>query len=579
MTASFSHHRFAGILGLFAVPVSPTKSRLGSLALGFLAITWLGACTDIVYRNRPPFNPPPDAASGFLGYFTVAERQTTCGNCHVGQQADWVQTLHASAWDTLQANPAAQASCEGCHTVNSRGNQPSANVGYDKVKDAAYHDVQCESCHGPGYQHVQNPTTVATRPIPSIMAFPPEPPNTPPPTAADTAAIVNSGCGGCHQAAGPSRNHNYLKEWKLSRHGILNPTPAPRPECQPCHEAKGALAAWGVNTVYQELGTTTLLPQTCAVCHDPHGTAKDPATNLAWEGQLRFPINSPVLEVNLCTHCHNRTPDPIPNNSRGPHGAQGPVLFGTAGYFPPGTLYDTSAILTTHGSTANPRLCAGCHVNQLTGVDAGGTPVAYSGHSFQPLPCFFPGQPGVVDTTFTNTCAFDEVSRSWGACTASGCHGSAAIAVQRLNSIETEKDGYINTLWVDLDGDRALDAFPTDDGYLAKVLADSAIELIFDTLIDPINARRPTPAKGALFNAQLLGENLSGHPDGSHGVHNPFLYRALLLSSIADLLANYGGFLPAPPAPVMAEIRAAIRSGQLRMAPATERAVMSATLR
>ena len=558
--------------GFFSPIGSPQRI---CVLLGLLAFVAAG-CTDTVYKDRPPFNPPPDANSGFLGYFTASEQQTTCGNCHVGQQADWIQTRHATAWATLQADPAADPSCEVCHTVNSRGNQAAASVGYDAVKDPAYYDVQCESCHGAGYDHVQNPTTVATRPIPSIMVFPPEPPNTPPPTAADTAAIVNSGCGGCHQGAGPSRNHNYLKEWKLSRHGILNSYAASNPSCQACHEAKGALAAFGVNTVYKELGTTTLLPQTCAVCHDPHGTARDPATNLPWPGQLRFPINSPVFEQNLCTRCHNRTPDPTPSNSRGPHGAQGPVLFGNAGYFPPGTSYDTSAILATHGSDKNPRLCAGCHVNALTGVDAGGNPVAYSGHNFEAIPCFMPGSPGVVDTTFTNACAYDEPSRSWGACTASGCHAQP-VAVQLLNSIRNEKESYLDVLWVDLDGDKAVDAYPADTGYLAKIQLNAPTELIFDTLIDPINAPRATPAKGALFNAQLTGEDLASHPDGSHGVHNPFLYRALLLSSIADLEANYGGFLPAPPASVQRAIQRAIRTGQLRVPPATEKAVMRGT--
>jgi hypothetical protein len=75
----------------------------------------------------------------------------------------------------------------------------------------------------------------------------------------------------------------------------------------------------------------------------------------------------------------------------------------------------------------------------------------------------------------------------------------------------------------------------------------------------------------------MLGEELSGHPDGSHGVHNPFLYRALLQSSIADLLANYGAFLPAPPEPVLSQIQRAIESRQLRMAPLTERTVMNLT--
>lgn len=547
--------------------MSTTLRRLVSLA----GLITLGACTEIVYRDRPNFNPPPDASSGFLGYFDQAESQTTCGNCHVGQQADWVQTKHSNAWATLQGSGLAQPFCEGCHTVNSRGNQPLAKVGYDTVKTDVYHDVQCENCHGPGFTHVQNPTIVANRPFPSIQVFPTSP-------VADTAAVVNSGCGSCHQGAGPSRNHNYMREWLSSRHGQLNPTPSPRAECQPCHEAKGALRAWGVNTVYRELGTSTLMPPTCAVCHDPHGTAKD-ANGQPLEGQLRFPINEPVLERNLCTHCHNRLADPVPTTNRGPHGAQGPVLFGTAGYFPPGTQYDTSAILSTHGSSSNPRLCAGCHVNTLTGVDAGGNPYAFSGHTFHPLPCLQQKVPtAIVDTTYANTCAYDEPSRSWAACTASGCHGSEAIAVQRLSQIETERDGYINTLWIDKNNNRRVDAFPTDSGYLPKILLNAPTELVFDTLVDKPNALRLTPAKGALFNAQLLGERLASHPDGSHGVHNPFLYRALLQSSIADLLANYGGFLPAPPPDVLTRIQSAIRSGQLRLAPATRQAVMSASV-
>jgi hypothetical protein len=164
-------------------------------------------------------------------------------------------------------------------------------------------------------------------------------------------------------------------------------------------------------------------------------------------------------------------------------------------------------------------------VNRLTGVDAGGNQVAYSGHSFHPLPCYMPGQPGIVDTTFSNSCAYDQASRSWGACTKAGCHGSDAIAVQRLNDFKTEKENLIRVLWVDVNHNQTLNAFPTDSGYLAKIKASAPGQLIFDTLVNKDSALKLTPAKGALFNAQLLGEALSGHPDGSHGVHNPFLYQ------------------------------------------------------
>jgi hypothetical protein len=409
---------------------------------------------------------------------------------------------------------------------------------------------------------VENPTVTANQPLASI-------------NVTDDPALEDRSCSGCHRGgAGPDRHQNYLKEWKSSRHGQLRASQAANASCQPCHEGKGALRAWGVRTNYQEINSTTLLPQNCVVCHDPHGTAKD-ANGQPLPGQLRFPIDEPVLEQNLCTKCHNRASEVNPISSRGAHGAQGPVLFGTGGYFPPGTVYDTTAILTTHGSTANSRLCAGCHVNQQTGVDANGNSITFSGHSFHPLPCLQQKVPPVVDTTFTNACAYDEPSRSWTSCTTSGCHGTEAVAVSRLTQISLERDGYANTLWLDLDLDRTLDAYPTDDGYLPKVKLNAPTELIFDTLVDPVNARRLTPAKGAFFNVKMLGESLDGHPDGSHGVHNPFLYRALLQSSIADLLANYGAFLPAPPAPVLAQIQGALQSGQLRLAPMLEQAIRS----
>ncbi|HSE67742.1 MAG TPA: hypothetical protein VLB12_12210, partial [Gemmatimonadales bacterium] len=278
-------------------------------------------------------------------------------------------------------------------------------------------------------------------------------------------------------------------------------------------------------------------------------------------------------------------------NARGPHGAQGPVLFGTAGYFPPGTIYDTTEILTSHGSTANPRMCAGCHVNKLTNKDADGNKFQFSGHTFHPLPCLLSktATDTLVDPTYTNACAYDEPSRSWAGCTGGQCHGTEAVAVSRLTGIRKERDDAMDVLWVDLDGDHSLDAYPADTGYLAKIKATFPDELKFCnedptatsnlclTATDTLNNRRLTPAKGALFNAQLLGEALASHPDGSHGVHNPFLYRALLASSIADLEANYGAILPAPPAAVQMRIQAEIRSGRLRLPAATEKIVMRAS--
>jgi len=542
------------------------------VALALATITWLGACTDTVFRDRPPFNPPPDANSGFLGYFTASEKQTTCGNCHVGQQADWIQTAHASAWGDLQASPFNTGTCAGagCHTINWRGNQDSASVGYEAVKASGYHDVQCESCHGPGLTHVQNPSVKANRPIASI-------------NVTDDPALEARSCSGCHKGgAGPDRHQNYLKEWKASRHGQLRAAQAGNASCEACHEAKGALKAWGITTTYQELGTSTLMPQNCVVCHDPHGTAKDDAGN-PLNGQLRYPIDSPDIAINLCTKCHGRVDRVVatPTNARGPHGSQGSILFGDAGYFPPGSSYDTTIVYATHGSTGNPRLCAGCHVNTVSGVDANGNTITFSGHSFHPLPCLSQKSPAVVDTTYDNSCNYDVPSRSWGSCTNSGCHIGGETVVQSLfTNIRSEVDGYARTLWTNSTtcspncGFEVVDAFPADSGYLAKIMLNAPGELDYTGA----NKNLLTAAKGAVFNVQMLGEGYAGHPDGSKGVHNPFLYRALLQASIADLLATYPGIVPAPPAPILAQIQAAVQSGQLRLAPKAAQAVRSALL-
>ena len=110
------------------------------------------ACTTeaIAYRDRESFDPPPGSTAGFLGYFRPAEGLTTCGNCHVARQEEWEATDHSVAFETLTSSGSAQDFCFGCHTVNQRGNAVSEAAGWDVVQSEAYHDVQCENCHGPG---------------------------------------------------------------------------------------------------------------------------------------------------------------------------------------------------------------------------------------------------------------------------------------------------------------------------------------------------------------------------------------------------------------------------------------------
>jgi hypothetical protein len=499
----------------------------------------LTGCTDTVFRDREPFNPPPDAANKFLGYFTVSDHQTTCGNCHVTHQAAWIKTAHASAYDVPATSSNVGPQCYTCHTVSDRGNAVDGPAGWDAVQDTVYHDVQCENCHGPGLDHVMAPDAPpsASNPPLAHIAVPISATLGP----VDSATITNSAsCGSCHnQNSGPGVRA--YEEWAASGHAHVvleagGGSPADNPSCVSCHEAKGILAAWGVTADYAERGQTgsaNYLGQTCAVCHDPHGSAKDPTTGEPLAHQLRFPISTPDVNQQLCMKCHQRRSIPDQASSRGPHSPQGPMLLGDAGYQPAGFQPDLQAVASTHGTDRNPELCAGCHVNRLEGTDvATGKPAVSAGHLFLAIPCLDAG--GLPVTT---DCPHDAPSRSWAACTASGCHADATTAVAAFTLITTDLVRLTKQIWDDKNGNDVVDAAPADGGYLSdKVLVPDTNYVTNDGKL--------TPAEGAVFNVRMLRE---GGADGSHGVHNPFLARALLGADIDELQAAYPGLPPAPP--------------------------------
>ena len=503
-----------------------SSSRLGIAGL-LVAIGLAGSsCTDtqIVYRDRQPFNPAPDLASGLLGYYTISTKQTTCGNCHVGHQARWVSTKHAQAWKTL-ADRNAPATCSGCHTVNERGNKLTGQVGYDAAThDSAYRDVQCESCHGPGAAHVQAPEDRSKWPLPRV-----------------SMTIPDASCAACH-----SGEHTpFAEEWGASAHAQVVTSPAGNASCVACHEGRGTLKAWGVTATnfVEKDSTAPFLPTTCSVCHDPHGSANT--------AQLRFPINTPDPDQNLCMKCHLRRGEPEPARST-PHAPQGFVVLGIGGYRPAGVTIDTLIGLTTHASVANPRLCAGCHVNKydVTDPNTGGFVFHTTGHLFKPIPCVdAQGKP-----IANENCAFSPPARTFKSCVASGCHATEAVAAGRLAGARADIEFLAAQIWVDSDHDQTIDAAPTDAGYLAIIRRDRPTELTNTTVINP--------ARGAEFNVKTFGEGRYANGDKSLGVHNPFLARALLAANINELKTYYG--LPAPPPAVQAAVTKALEEAKLR---------------
>ncbi|MBI2073093.1 MAG: hypothetical protein HYT81_08700, partial [Gemmatimonadetes bacterium] len=463
-------------------------------------------------------------------------------------------TKHARAAQDLEASGHAQAFCWGCHAVSELGNAVATAAGYNVVTDSAYRDVQCESCHGPGFTHVQNPSR-ETRPLASI--------------AVNTG--LTNGCGECHSG----QHTPYLEQWVESKHGYgghAYTVEGGRAGCNVCHEGRTAIRLnFGETTNYVEqadTGATSYQPILCATCHDPHSAAN--------EGQLRAPLSEPS-RAQLCIKCHAREGHPPSSGvtRRGPHAAQGLLVIGEdAGWIPPNYTYG-EGLVGTHGSEANPRQCAACHVTRFDVADAstGGFLLTSVGHTFEAIQCL-----DAQGLPTAGPCSVDQ--RDFRGCAVSGCHGSAAAARTAFVATKARMNFLTDQLWYDTNGNGVMET--TDGGLLPKVLAQAiaagnlnVINLYDGTL---------TVAEGAIWNAQLAythdrpfwsrftvqgqksctppttcttqGAVNTAHKSSGEGAHNPFLLDALLTSSIQAVQTTYG---LAPDMPVDLTVKATPR--------------------
>jgi hypothetical protein len=85
-----------------------------------------------------------------------------CGSCHALEYTSWQKTAHAHALQTLinkgsQFDPA----CLKCHTLGFQQD----NGFYNWKQSMQMANVQCESCHGPAYEHAQRELLIRNRSI------------------------------------------------------------------------------------------------------------------------------------------------------------------------------------------------------------------------------------------------------------------------------------------------------------------------------------------------------------------------------------------------------------------------------
>ncbi len=185
-----------------------------------------------------------------------------------GWKARWVKTdgkiftandsaqynLENGSWVAyhLGEDKAYNYGCFQCHTTGADPSGSWNGVPADSLGTFSEPGVRCEGCHGPGGNHIGNPTTVS------------------PPIQGDSLTFAN--CGECHQRGGKTnaipasglyiKHHEQFNEMKASKHGDGS---GPDLTCASCHNTH-------IPGRYPQAAGTGLsaIKTECASCHPGH---------------------------------------------------------------------------------------------------------------------------------------------------------------------------------------------------------------------------------------------------------------------------------------------------------------------
>jgi hypothetical protein len=318
-------------------------------------------------------SPSPSPSPGPEMAFVGAAR---CQACHPDTHAEWADTLHAGALETLKGiGQGENAECLACHTVGF-----GQNGGFiDEATTPELAGVQCENCHGPSGDHADNPGDLALRP---------------------STSISSGVCGECHTGA----HHPNAEQWEDSGHARIDEEVAGDlleggtfvANCGICHSGDVYVAAAikgdeVPENMFAGMTAEDLNPITCVVCHNPHArTGNAAAPDTGRDFQLRHPeavtptasnevsVVTDPSRYNLCGQCHHSRGRTWEATARGPHhSVQSNVYFGematTEGQDPL-----VARETTAHSSLAEQ--CATCHMYRQDFQDEEAP--AISGHEF-----------------------------------------------------------------------------------------------------------------------------------------------------------------------------------------------------
>jgi len=243
-------------------------------------------------------------------------------------------TFRATSWDK---------GCSGCHTTGERitkvvsGPDTSWTAAWANGSDTMNAKVGCEECHGPGSDHILNPTTD------NIFG----------PTRMGAAGLTRQLelCGQCH-FRGTSTNTSYSFAWKESADSAYQPgTPLQNYIKWPWQNyinRTGGPSFWpdsmttrADRTEWQEMSYhphSSIM--NCYECHDPHNVT-------AYPHQVKYSIDS----NSLCLQCH--TNFGTPNNPNIPA-----ITAHTKHSYDP----------LNHYQTGGSSRCTNCHMTKTATV-------------------------------------------------------------------------------------------------------------------------------------------------------------------------------------------------------------------
>ena len=417
----------------------------------------------------------------------------SCAGCHSGTNTKWEGTGHATTLDEELKGEMSADFASYCVSCHSTGYNPTAdNDGFDDFGFvfpdtlspesyeellATYPDamkranVQCESCHGPGSEHMGATTN-------SKMV----------------SSLSSDNCAVCHD----SGEHNVLPaQWDVSRHAnpLWGDYAGGRDGCSTCHSGAGFVA--GIKGE-SEIPEATAI--TCATCHDPHD-----ATNTHQLRTVEVSLSNGT-EVTaggsgkLCMNCHKSRRDGVEytnayldnlSSHYGPHhGPQSDVLLGENF-----NTFDAELGKTNHIGILD-NACASCHMKVTENVDGEGNVILSGGHTFS------------MQTP--------EGEDNVAAC--APCH-----SFESFEDAEFESNGT-----KDLDGDG------TDEGLqmeIAGMLNNIAMLLppVDSEEIEVIDSTWTLTQAIAYYNYDGILEDRSG------GIHNPKFAVELLQTSLSEL--------------------------------------------